>query len=179
VPASLTALFVLIGVGIVKKDDFVAAMSRTGDPRELLRGPFMYGVVFVVVTLIFWTTSPVGVILLMLLCGGDGMADVVGRRLGRAKLPGQQQKSWAGSLGFFLGGLVLTLALLAFFDAVGFLQIDPRTALAPVLLTTVLATAVEGYTPADFDNVTVPLSALVVLWLIIPALGWWQVPFLV
>ncbi len=178
VPGSLTALFVLIGLGIVKKDDFVAAMSRTGDPRELLRGPFIYGAVFVVVTLIFWTTSPVGVVLLMLLCGGDGLADVVGRRWGSARLPGQPDKSWAGSLGFFLGGLAFTMVFLAFFVAVGFLQLDLGAALAPVMVTTLLATVVEAYTPADFDNLTVPLAALVVLWLIIAVFGWWQVPFL-
>ena len=178
VPASLTGLFVLIGLGIVKKDDFVAAMSRTGDPRELLRGPFMYGVVFVIATLAFWTASPVGVILLMLLCGGDGLADVVGRRLGHVKLPGRRDKSWAGSLGFFLGGAVLALALLAYFNAVGFLRIELGSAVAPVLLTTMLAAAVEAYTPADFDNLTVPLAALAALWLIIPVLGWWRAPFL-
>jgi len=177
VPGSLTALFALIGLGIVRKDDFVAAMSRTGDPRELLRGPLMYGIVFVAVTLIFWTGSPVGVVLLMLLCGGDGLADVVGRRHGRAKLPGQRDKSWAGSLGFFLGGLGFTMVYLAYFVAVGFLQLDLAVALAPVCVTTLVATAVEAYTPADLDNLTVPLSALAALWIIIPTLGWWQVSF--
>ena len=179
VPASLTALFVLIGLGVVKKDDFVAAMSRSGDPRELLRGPLMYGIVFVAVTLIFWTSSPAGVVLLMLLCGGDGLADVVGRRYGRVKLPGHQNKSWAGSLGFFAGGLVFTLVFLAYFDAVGFLQLDLAAALAPVLVTTLVATVVEAYTPADLDNLAVPAAALVALWIMIPMLNWWQVPFVV
>jgi phytol kinase len=178
VPGSLTALFVLIGLGIVKKDDFVAAMSRSGDPRELLRGPLMYGIVFAAVTLIFWTGSPVGVILLMLLCGGDGLADVVGRRYGRVKLPRREDKSWAGSLGFILGGLVFSLLLLAYFDAVGFLQLDLMAALAPVLMTTLIAAAVEAYTPADFDNLTVPLAALGALWIIIVALDGWQAAFI-
>ena len=177
VPGSLTALFVLIGLGIVKKDDFVAAMSRSGNPRELLRGPLMYGIVFVAVTLVFWTGSPVGVILLMLLCGGDGLADVVGRRYGRAKLPGQHDKSWAGSAGFFVGGLVFSLIFLAYFDAVGFLQLDLTAALVPLVITTLAATVVEAYTPADLDNLTVPAAALAVLWIIIPVLNWWQVAF--
>jgi phytol kinase len=178
VPGSLTALFALIGLGIIKKDDFVAAMSRSGDPRELLRGPLMYGIVFVAVTLIIWTGSPVSVVLLMLLCGGDGLADVIGRRFGRAKLPGQQNKSWAGSVGFFVGGLIFTMLFLAYFDTVGFLQIDLTAALAPVLVTTLVATVVEGYTPADLDNLTVPAAALTALWIIIPALNRWQVPFM-
>ena len=178
VPGSLTALFALIGLGIVKKDDFVAAMSRTGDPRELLRGPLMYGIVFVAVTLIFWTNSPVGVILLMLLCGGDGLADVVGRRFGRAKLPGQRDKSWAGSTGFVLGGLIFSMLFLTYFDAVGFLQLDLTAALAPLLVTTLVAAVVEAYTPADLDNLTVPAAALAALWIIIPVLNRWQVSFI-
>jgi phytol kinase len=153
-------------------------MSRSGDPRELLRGPLMYGIVFVAVTLIFWTDSPVGVILLMLLCGGDGLADVVGRRYGRAKLPRQRDKSWAGSLGFILGGLVFSLLLLAYFDAVGFLDLDLASALAPLLVTTLVAAVVEATTPADFDNLTVPLAALGTLWIIIVGLNWWQVAFI-
>ncbi len=177
VPGSLTLLFALIGLGIIKKDDFVAAMSRSGDPRELLRGPLLYGVVFVATTVAFWRESPVGVVLLMLLCGGDGLADVVGRRLGRAKLPGQRDKSWAGSLGFFFGGASLALLYLALFRSFGLLQLDLRLAVGPVLLTTLLATVVEGYTPADLDNLTVPFAALAALWLMIPVLNWWSAPF--
>ncbi len=178
VPASLTAVFALIGLGILKKDDFVAAMSRSGDPRELLRGPLMYGIVFVVATLVFWRTSPVGVILLMLLCGGDGLADVIGRRYGAVKLPGQQNRSWAGSIGFFLGGAVLALLFLKFFTGLGFLNLDAGSVILPLLVTSLLATLVEGYSPADLDNLTVPVSALLALWLMISVLGWWPTSFL-
>jgi len=44
-------------------------------------------------------------------------------------------------------------------------------------VTTLVATAVEAYTPADLDNLTVPAAALVALWIIIPMLDWWQVSF--
>lgn len=178
VPASLTALFAIIGLGILKKDDFVAAMSRSGDPRELLRGPLMYGIVFVFATLVFWRNSPVGIILLMLLCGGDGLADVIGRRFGVAKLPGQQHKSWAGSIGFFLGGAFLAWLFLQYFTGLGFLTLDMGAAVLPLLITALLATVVEGYTLADLDNLTVPVSALIALWLIILVFGWWPTSFL-
>ncbi len=178
VPACLTAVFAIIGLGILKKDDFVTAMSRSGDPRELLRGPLMYGIVFVIATLVFWRNSPVGVILLMLLCGGDGLADVVGRRFGVAKLPGQQHRSWAGSLGFFLGGASLALLFLGFFARLGFLTLDMGAVVLPLLITTLLATLVEGYSPAALDNLTVPVSALIALWLIISVFGWWPTSFL-
>jgi hypothetical protein len=36
--------------GMVKDEAAVKAMSRTGDPREILRGPLFYGIVFVAMT---------------------------------------------------------------------------------------------------------------------------------
>ncbi len=50
--------------------------------------------------------------------------------------------------------------------------------LAPALVTTLVAAVVEAFTPADLDNLTVPLAALGALWIMIPALNWWQVPFI-
>lgn len=137
----------------------------------------MYGLVFVAATLAFWRASPVGIVLLMLLCGGDGLADVVGRRLGRTKLPGQADKSWAGSLGFFLGGAVLSLLFVGLFHGLGFFDARWQEAVIPILVTTLVATVVEAYSPTDYDNVTVPAAALLALWLMIPTLGWWRTSF--
>jgi phytol kinase len=38
---------------VIKDSSAVDAMSRTGDRREILRGPLYYGVAFVVLTLVF------------------------------------------------------------------------------------------------------------------------------
>ena len=57
-------------------------MSRTGDRKELLRGPLCYGLIFALSTAVWWRESPLSVISLMLLCVGDGFADLVGRRYG-------------------------------------------------------------------------------------------------
>jgi phytol kinase len=41
-----------------------------------------------------------------LMCGGDGLADIIGRRFGSgAKLPHNSNKSWAGSAAMFAGAL--------------------------------------------------------------------------
>ena len=49
-----------------------------------------------------------GVAVFSLMCGGDGLADIVGRRLGKThKLPWNASKSWAGSGAMFLGGCPL------------------------------------------------------------------------
>ena len=56
-------------------------------------------------TVVYWRDSPTGAVAMALMCGGDGLADVVGRRLGPANpLPWNPAKSWAGSAAMLLGG---------------------------------------------------------------------------
>ena len=69
VPFAITVQFALIGLGLWKDPAAVAGMSRTGDPKEILRGPLFYGIVFVVLTLVYWKESLIGIVALMLLCG--------------------------------------------------------------------------------------------------------------
>lgn len=58
--------------------------QRTGERRELLRGPLQYGLAIAALTAWFWRDSPVGVLGIAVLCAGDGMADIIGRRFGQA-----------------------------------------------------------------------------------------------
>ena len=157
VPLAITAQFVAVGLGLLHDPAAVQAMTRTGDPREILRGPLYYGLVFVAATLIFWRSSPAGVVALMLLCGGDGFADIVGRRWGRARLPFNPTKSWAGSLGMALGGFAFALAFLLLSNALG--DFNPPLALVPTILATALialvATVVEALPLGEVDNLTI------------------------
>ena len=61
VPLLITAQFVLVGTGVIRDEAAVKAMSRTGDRREILRGPLSYGIVFVAVTLLYWKDSLIGI----------------------------------------------------------------------------------------------------------------------
>lgn len=70
---------------------------------ELLRGPLYYVLILAAVTVTYWRESAAGLLVIALMCGGDGLADIVGRRFGAAKLPHNHNKSWAGSLAMFLG----------------------------------------------------------------------------
>src|SRR5512134_2443589 len=97
VPFAITLQFAAVGLGWINDEAAVQAMSRSGDRREILRGPLFYGIVFVLLTLVFWKSSPVGIVALMIVCGGDGLADVVGRRYGKQRLPWSMEKSYAGS----------------------------------------------------------------------------------
>ena len=160
VPLLFTAQFALIGLGIVKDEASVKAMSRSGDRREILHGPLYYGIIFVVMTLVFWKDSPIGMIAVMLMCGGDGLADIMGRGLRSPKLPWNKDKSVAGSLGMLLGGWVLTAFILFIFVLKGVFAGPFTGYLLPITYLAVLATLVESLPIKDMDNITVTLAAV-------------------
>lgn len=164
VPLAITAQFVAVGLGLMKDEAAVKAMTRHGDPKEILRGPLYYGIVFVVCTILFWRHSPVGIVALMVMCGGDGLADVVGRRFGSAKLPFSPDKSYAGSLGMFLGSFLFGIGMLALFNAFGNFQppIEVGYGTLVVAIISLVATAVESLPFHDIDNITITLASIIV-----------------
>jgi phytol kinase len=142
-------------------------MTRHGDPREILRGPLYYGIVFVVCTVLFWRHSPVGILALMLMCGGDGLADVVGRRWGKAKLPFNPAKSWAGSAAMLFGGYAFAFGFVALFNAFGNFvpPLDGARAAWIVAAIALAATVVEALPLKDIDNLTLTATGVVLaLW---------------
>lgn len=158
VPLVITAQFILVGLEIINDEAAVRAISRTGNPREILKGPLFYGIVFVIVTIVYWKDSPIGITALMLMCGGDGLADVLGRRWGKAKLPWSQDKSWIGSLGMFLGGWLFAIVILLPFVAVGVFPAPAITYLSPLTLIVLVGTLVESLPLREIDNLTVTIS---------------------
>ena len=160
VPLLFTVQFALIGLGVVRDEASVKAMSRSGDRREILRGPLFYGIIFVVMTVLYWKDSPVGMTALMLMCGGDGLADILGRGLHSPKLPWNQEKSLAGMLGMFVGGWLLTLAILAVYVLTGAFATPLVAYLLPVTWIALAAMLVESLPIRDVDNITVTLVAV-------------------
>lgn len=161
VPFAITMQFLLVGLGVIKDESAVKAMSRTGDRREILRGPLFYGIIFVIVTILFWYDTPTGIVALMLMCGGDGLADIIGRRFGKRKLPWSHNKSWAGSAGMLLGGWVFSVGIIMIYI---FLQLFPgpfQTYLFAISLIAIVGTIVESLPLRDIDNITVTLSAII------------------
>ena len=74
---------------------------------ELLGGPLYYVLVLAAATVLSWRTSAVGIIALAMMCGGDGLADIVGRNVKGPRLPYNPEKSVFGSLAMLLGALCL------------------------------------------------------------------------
>lgn len=166
VPLLITVQFVLVGTGILKDEAAVKAMSRTGDRREILRGPLFYGIVFVAVTLIYWKDSLIGIPALMIMCGGDGIADIVGRRVSSPNLPWSREKSVAGSVSVFLGGWLLTIFIFAIYVWAGAFSGPVARFLLPVTWIALGATLVESLPFKDVDNITVTVAAVLVGYLV-------------
>ncbi|MBE0409095.1 MAG: phosphatidate cytidylyltransferase [Anaerolineales bacterium] len=167
VPLAITLQFILVGSGVIRDEAAVKAMSRTGDRREILRGPLIYGIVFVLLTIIYWKDTPIGVVTLMLMCGGDGLADILGRKFGGKRLPWNPGKSWVGSLGMFSGGFIFAAGILAVYLLNGYFTTPWISYLPNLALIALAGTLVESLPIKDIDNLSVTLTAVLlghILW---------------
>ena len=161
VPFAITLQFALVGLGIMKDEASVKAMSRTGDRREILRGPLYYGIMFVTLTVAFWKDSPIGMTALMIMCGGGGIADLVGRNVKSPKLPWSPEKSLAGSVSVFVGGWLLSAFILIIYITAGIFT-KPFTAyLLPLTIIALVSTLIESLPFKDIDNISVTVAAAI------------------
>lgn len=160
VPFAITVQFFLVGSGIMKDQGSVQSMSRSGDRREILRGPLLYGIVFVILTLVYWKDSPIGIVALMLLCGGDGLADILGRRVKSGRIPWNRGKSLAGSLGMFIGGFLFSTLVVGAFVWAGVFAGPFSAYLLPIGVIALVGVLVESLPLKDIDNVTVSAAAV-------------------
>lgn len=162
VPLMIVIQFALVGLGVIQDDAAVQAMSRHGDRREILRGPLYYGIAFIALTILFWKDSPIGMTALMLMCGGDGLADIVGRRIASPKLAWSRDKSLAGSVSVFAGGWILSAFILFVYVSMGIFAKPFGNYLLPITLVALAGTIVESLPFKDVDNLTVTLAAVLV-----------------
>ena len=160
VPLVITIQFALIGFGILKDEASVKAMSRTGDPKEILRGPLYYGIMFVVLTIVYWKDSPIGIIALMMMCGGDGIADIVGRKFNSAKLAWSQDKSVAGSIAVFIGGFFVSVIIIFIYVNAGVFSGIINDYLLPITVMALAGAVIESLPYKDIDNITMTIASV-------------------
>mmetsp|Transcript_10458 Transcript_10458/g.21137 ORF Transcript_10458/g.21137 Transcript_10458/m.21137 type:complete len:340 (+) Transcript_10458:125-1144(+) len=156
VPLANLAKVYLAGTSSSKSDSesqsLAAAVSRSGQASEALGGPFIYTLVLLVCTGVFWRSAP-AVIAVSQMAAGDGVADLAGRRWGAAKWPFSESKSYAGSLAFVLAAWATSSGLMWW---MGLAEATPESALA-LLGISVVCSAVELVELGD-DNWTVPIA---------------------
>lgn len=160
VPFLIVLQLVFVGLGLIKDESTVKAMARTGGKSELLRGPLLYGIVFVILTIFGWK-SIYSIISLMILCGGDGLADLIGSKYGSRAIPWNHKKSILGSLSMFMGGFILSSILILIYKYAGYFDTPWIQILSSLGLISFIATLVESATPSEYDNLTVPAASII------------------
>ncbi len=172
VPGLFAIQFILVGLGIQENEEFIQTMSRSGDPKELLKGALYYAIMMMVAAVFFWVStpleseySPVAIVALMVLAFGDGFADVVGRTIDKMKFTILSDKSVPGTLAMLVASIVSSFLALIIF---GF-DLDELTVIT--LVACVVATIVEVVSPKETDNLTIPVSVFLVFLLLTPVLA--------
>ncbi|CAM0902397.1 unnamed protein product [Alopecurus aequalis] len=156
------------GLGFYSDEALVKSVTREGKREELLRGPLYYVIVLLIIVLVFWRDSPIGIVSLSMMSGGDGFADIVGRRFGSLKLPFNNKKSWAGSVAMFISGSLLSALMLFYFSWLGYIHVSWDQALGKLVLVALAATVVECIPVIDVvdDNISVPFATMFVAFLL-------------
>ncbi|KAK1437033.1 hypothetical protein QVD17_02818 [Tagetes erecta] len=153
----------LIGLGIWKDEATVKSMSRDGDYRELIKGPLYYASTIALSSLIYWRTSPIAIAAICNLCAGDGMADIIGRRFGRKKIPYNKDKSFAGSIAMAVAGFFVSVGFMHYFSMFGYFE-ESWQMIFGFLVVSIASALVESHpisTTLD-DNLMVPLTSILV-----------------
>ena len=183
VPLLFVVQFTAVGLGIMKDEAFVGSMSRSGDPRELLKGTLYYAVVMMLVAIFFFyipsdgigSANPGGFIIIGCLAGGDGLADIIGRKFGGDKKFGlfKAEKTIAGTIAMFLGSFLFSLGLIAIFSLEAS-TFNLNMLIWPILIISLIATIAEALSPPHLDNLIIPAAVIIAIYLIsiiIPS--WW------
>lgn len=151
-------LFITKGLKASPDDPAVKTMTRTGDPKELLKGPLFFTLAMEFVG-IFLFMKFIGVAIMGYLGWGDGIAPYVGKKWGKHKykLLGRE-KSIEGSIAVFIAGFLgsLLLYLLVFYSFPSLQE------LYKLIVLGIIAVIVEAVSPSDVDNLLIP-AALYIL----------------
>lgn len=157
-------LFLSKGMSNNREDSAVKTMTRTGNPRELLRGPLMFALVMVVLGLLLFNRTS-AVVALGMLTWGDGLAPYIGKHAKHTYRTLGSTKSWLGSATVFIAG-VIGAALMLWITGLAHNGI-PWGLLA---ITGAVATLVEAFSPRDVDNLLIPLVSVAMVYLLTGAL---------
>ena len=172
VPLLFILQFVAIGTGVMKNESFVNSMSRSGDPRELLEGTLYYAIVMLLMTF-FWfyvpstgigNANPTALLIIGCVSGGDGLAEIIGRKFGGEKKFGIRggEKTIIGSIGMLVGSILVSSILVLIFS-LEVPHINIATLILPIIVVSIVATVVEALSPKGIDNFTIFLAVIFVI----------------
>ncbi|KAB8318165.1 phosphatidate cytidylyltransferase [Tolypothrix campylonemoides VB511288] len=148
-------IVLLVQKGLFAKpdDEAVNIMTRTGDRRELLKGPLYFVIVATICGTLLYKSFP-GIVAMASLGWGDGVAPIIGSYYGRLKYKVLSNKSVEGSFSMF----VFAFTASVFFV---WLIIPSQLNIIRILLLAFIATVVEGCSPKEVDNILIPTAVIV------------------
>ncbi|MUG94476.1 phosphatidate cytidylyltransferase [Scytonema sp. UIC 10036] len=134
-------------------DEAVITMTRTGDRRELLKGPLFF-VIIATICGTFLYKNFAGIVAMASLGWGDGIAPIIGCRVGRIKYTILSSKTLEGSL---------SMLIFAFIASVFFvwLIIPNQVNFTRIFLLALLATLIEACSPKELDNILIPTGVAI------------------
>ena len=147
------ALLIYKGLFANPEDEAVKTMTRTGDRRELLKGPLYFVIVATICGTLFYKSFP-GIVAMATLGWGDGVAPIVGSKYGRLKYKIFSDKSFEGSLSMFIFGFAASLFFV-------WLVLPSFVNISRIFLLAFVATLVEGCSPKEVDNILIPVAVIV------------------
>lgn len=146
------------------ESELADAVSRSGDYKEALQGPFVYSIILFLGVLAFWDFNLNGIVGISVMAAGDGAADIIGRRLGKSnKWFFNANKSIAGTIAFFIASYITTAGLvfwLTFNGCVSLPILDISSFVTRLGVICGLTSFVE-LIPLGDDNWNVPISAII------------------
>lgn len=171
VPLLFFATFLLKGFKATSDDNDVKTMTRTGDPRELHKGPLYFTIVMMLAGTLFLDTW-VGVFMMAIVGWGDGIAPYIGKKYGgKTYKTFGREKTITGSIsvfGFSVLGCLVFYVLLGVIGGLGEpLLPDPGIDLSQMLMVIIVlglvAMIVEAFSPSDIDNLLLPASTIIAM----------------
>ncbi|MFX1283058.1 MAG: diacylglycerol/polyprenol kinase family protein [Promethearchaeota archaeon] len=184
VPLLFFLTFLLKGTRGSPDDKDVKTMTRTGNPRELLKGPLYFTIVMMVAGTILYGTYA-GMLMMAIVGWGDGIAPYIGQRWGKRnyKTLGRE-KTLEGSVGVLLFSILGCLVFYVLLGIIGDLDfgtdiilanpgdnVDLTIILVVIVILGVVAMIIEALSPSDLDNLLIPASTLITLFIIDILLG--------
>ncbi len=148
-----TVLLIQKGLFAADDDQAVKTMTRTGDKRELLKGTLYFVIVAMICGTLYYKQFP-GVLAMAILGWGDGLAPIIGTRYGKLKYRVLSDKSVEGSLAFLVGSIFAGLFFV-------WLIVPELFDAGKIVTIALIATVVEGVSPKEVDNLTIPFAVIV------------------
>ncbi len=147
---------------LLDESELAGAISRSGDVAEALKGPFIYVIILFTSIMLFFCDNLTGVVALSTMAAGDGLADILGRRLGKNnKWPFSESKSVAGSAAFVAAATLCSFGLSAWLIYTGTITTGMTVGweMAQRIFFISLVSAAVELLPYGDDNWSVPIAA--------------------